>query len=84
MFFQDLATYTQVSDVLLLLNLYQNPGYWFVQIMDPTCVQNTLALHCVDQAPGLCLKKKKKVFDKICKQKNLQNLDLKAAFYPDF
>lgn len=53
--------------------------------MDPMCVQNTLALHCVDQAPGLCLKKKKKkVFDKICKQKNLQSLDLKAAFYPDF
>lgn len=60
MFFQDPPTYTQVTGALLLFNLYQNPGYRFVQIMDPMCVQNTLALHCVDQAPGLCFKKKKK------------------------
>ena len=43
-------------------SVYQNPDFWFVQIMDPMCAQNTLALHCVDQAPGLCLKKEK-VFD---------------------
>lgn len=46
--------------------------------MDPMCVQNTLALHGVDQAPGLCFKKKKN-YDKICKQK-CQSLELKAAF----
>lgn len=27
---------------------------------------------------------KKKIYDKKCKQKTVQSLELKAAFYPDF